>query len=82
MPVAGGILQQGYDFVVLDVSGDGHDGVGGVVLAGHVIADGLLVDGGNGVGGAANVAAHGLIGPQCLVDEQVDAVGGGCRRSS
>ena len=59
------------DLLVLDVAGDGDDGVGGDVLAGVVGGELFAGDAADGLAGAAHVAPHRLIGPERLVDEQV-----------
>ena len=75
-PGAGGRGYCVHGLAVGDAPGDGDDGVGGIVLAFHVGNDILEVDGVDGFDGAADVAAHGLVRPEGLVDEEVGKLGG------
>ncbi len=72
-PVAHGALEPVDDLVVVDVAGDGDDGVGGDVLVVDEAEHGVAGEGADGVGGAADVAAEGLVGPHGLVDEEAGA---------
>ena len=75
-PGVGGLRNSCHRLVGGDAPGDGDDGVGGVVLTLHVGDDILKDNGVDGFNGAADVAAHGLVGPEGLVDEEVGQLGG------
>src|SRR5439155_9443133 len=75
-PVAEGGFDGGDDFLVDDVAGDGDEDVVGDVLLCEVAHHHVAVDAFDGLFGAGDVAAEGVVGPEDGVEQEVDELGG------
>ena len=71
-----GCCDLGDEGVVVEVAGGGEDHVGGGEAAGVLVEDDVLVEAGDGFGGAEDGAAEGVALPEVLGEELVDEVVG------